>query len=88
VLHEDASKYEITADQCLFYMYNPFRDEVMRRVIENIADSVRRHPRKVLVIYLNPLCRKGIESHPAYEKVHEQLFHRSRFVVCGVRLPA
>jgi hypothetical protein len=62
-------------------MYNPFDAEIMKAVIANILDSVARSPRKVFVIYLNPLCRDVIEKQDAFDLVANYLFHRSRFVV-------
>ncbi len=83
VLHIDAAEYEIQASDTVFYFYNPFGDTLMRQVMENIRQSVLRTPRKVLIIYLNPICRKVIESEPWIEVVFERLYHRSRFVVYG-----
>ncbi len=81
LLHLDAAKYAIQDSDTVFYLYNPFHDAVMRQVVENIHQSVLRAPRKVYIIYLNPLCRKVIEGHPGFEMIFEQLYHRSRFVV-------
>jgi SAM-dependent methyltransferase len=81
VLHEDATQYRIQASDSVFYMYNPFSDDIMRRVIGNIRCSINETPRQVHVIYLNPLCRRVVEGHSGFRIEAERLFHRSRFVV-------
>lgn len=37
------------------YMFNPFPEPVFRQVMRNIADSLRRQPRSLSVIYNNPV---------------------------------
>jgi len=37
------------------YMFNPFPEPVFRQVMRNIADSLRRQPRNLSVIYNNPV---------------------------------
>jgi len=81
IVHMDAAKYAVQDSDTVFYFYNPFHEPVMQEVVENIHQSVLRAPRKVYIIYLNPMCRKVIESHPGFEMIFEQLYHCHRFVV-------
>ena len=35
--HEDAARFEFPNGNLVVFMYNPFRGEVMRQVMENLA---------------------------------------------------
>lgn len=54
VVEADAAKYQITPDQTVFFLFNPFDAPVMRQVLHNIARSVRESPRPVWIIYNHP----------------------------------
>jgi SAM-dependent methyltransferase len=51
----DATEFEFPADPIVLYIFNPFPEAGLRRVIANLEKSLRSHPRKVYVIYHNPL---------------------------------
>jgi len=52
---EDAALSVLPATPLICFFYNPFGPEVMRKVLDNIRDSVDKHPREVLLIYRNPV---------------------------------
>jgi SAM-dependent methyltransferase len=51
-----------------FYMYNPFPEIVMRPMMDNIVSSFRRLPRKVTLIYKNPVSH-GVVVSKGFQKV-------------------
>ncbi len=53
-LFEDATKYIIPENAHVFYFFNPFGENILELVIQNIKESVKQHPRKIYCIYLNP----------------------------------
>jgi SAM-dependent methyltransferase len=53
-IFNDATKYELPNDACVFYFFNPFGEEILQQVINNIKVSVKENPRKIYCIYLNP----------------------------------
>ncbi len=53
-LFEDATKFKIPNNACVFYFFNPFGEEIMQKVINNIKESVKLNPRNIYCIYLNP----------------------------------
>ncbi|MBL7936759.1 MAG: class I SAM-dependent methyltransferase [Bacteroidia bacterium] len=61
-LFEDATKYKIPDNASVFYFFNPFGEEVMQKVIENIKMSVKSNPRKIYCIYLNPKYKAVFEK--------------------------
>lgn len=38
-----------------FYMYNPFKGDIVCKVLESIKESLSRNPRRVILIYCNPV---------------------------------
>lgn len=65
----DVVDYAIKNDEDVFFMYNPFKEEVLLRVLNNIALSVMRNPRKIWIIYYYPAYANLIENHVMFVKV-------------------
>ena len=61
-LFEDATKYQIPANAQVFYFFNPFGEEIMQKVIDNIKASVSANPRMIYCIYLNPKYKSVFEK--------------------------
>lgn len=61
-LFEDATKYNIPDNAYVFYFFNPFGEEIMQLVINNIKESVKLNPRKIYCIYLNPKYKAVFEK--------------------------
>lgn len=40
------------------FFFNPFKEVVMKHVIKNIKLSLKQHPRKIRVVYVNPQHKK------------------------------
>ncbi len=52
------------------YLYHPFPAIVMSDVVRNLADSLTRTPRKLTLIYRNPVCH-SLVLESGYRKVAE-----------------
>ena len=61
-LFEDATKYQIPSDAQVFYFFNPFGEDVLQEVIDNIKLNVKANPRKVYCLYLNPKYKAVFEK--------------------------
>jgi SAM-dependent methyltransferase len=59
---EDATKFNIPNQAQVFYFFNPFGEDVMQKVVENIKESVKLNPRKIYCIYLNPKYKSVFEK--------------------------
>jgi Putative methyltransferase len=85
IVCEDAIKYNFPRDPLVVYMYNPFHEPIMRPFIVNLVDSIRRHPREVIIVYLNPRQAHVIEETKAFETVSkgtdESDYRRLRYAV-------
>lgn len=84
IVHADAALYQIQDDQNVFYLFNPFDEDVMKGVLENIHRSVCRHPRPVWLIYNNAVCHDLILSHGMFSQLGEFFYGSSEFVVYGI----
>ncbi len=51
---EDATTYDIPTQTAVFYFFNPFNQEVLLKVIQNIYQSILINNRKIYCVYINP----------------------------------
>jgi len=52
---QDAMYFEIEDDTECIFLFNPFDDVIMRGVIENIEISLESKPRRMIIVYMNPV---------------------------------
>jgi SAM-dependent methyltransferase len=50
----DAENFTFPAEPTLLYLFNPFPETVLRRVLANLEESLQANPRTVYVLYHNP----------------------------------
>ncbi len=65
----DATEFEVPDDMTFAYFYSPFEGEVFCQVLRNIVASVDRRPRKVTMIYANPVLADEVEAIGRFELV-------------------
>jgi len=58
VIHCDASSYIIPSDVDCIFLFNPFDEFMMNKVVDHIIQSINNHPRKIDIIYVNPLYKE------------------------------
>jgi predicted RNA methylase len=56
VINADAKNYEIPSEVNIIFMHNPFGQEIMEIVLANIDKSIQKNPRKIHILYGNPVC--------------------------------
>lgn len=59
VLHADAADYRFPPGNLVLYLYNPFSEEVLKKVLANLRDSGSK---KLYIIYKAPLCAGLLDS--------------------------
>jgi 16S rRNA G966 N2-methylase RsmD len=64
----DAVKFVLPEEECVLYFFHPFREEVMARVLDNIDESYRQKPRKVIILYYHPQVNDVIRRYPFLRK--------------------
>lgn len=57
VILADAAKFTIPADVDCILLFNPFDNVIMEMVLNNIKNSLQSNPRKINIIYANPLYK-------------------------------
>lgn len=55
VIAADAAEWAPPDDLTVAYFNNPFVGELFGRVLDNLVESVDRHPRRVRIVYRNPV---------------------------------
>lgn len=70
ILCLDAATYNLPHEPSVLYFYNPFDWEVMRVVIDNVLVSLRRAPRSLYAVYVNPKHSDLWEGDKAFRTVH------------------
>jgi SAM-dependent methyltransferase len=77
----DAAEFAFPVEPTLLFLFNPFPEPGLRRMIENLEQSLRDHPRRVYVLYHNPLLEHVLDESAALEKVggtHQYAVYVSR----------
>src|SRR3984957_14302843 len=65
----DATEFSLPADPILLFLFNPFPESGLRRVIANLENSLREHPRKIYVIYHNPLLEHVLRENSVLKRI-------------------
>lgn len=65
----DATEFTIPTGPCVFYLYNPFREEVLRRFITHVLTSYAMEPRPLRLVYLHPVHKVAFDAEPQLREV-------------------
>jgi|SRR5260370_19691020 len=67
----DAAEFTALDDYTYLYFFNPFSSAVMEPVIRNVIASLQSRPRKLTIIYKNPVCHDIIMKTGVFVKTAE-----------------
>lgn len=56
LIHGDAVDFPVTKET-VFFMFNPFGEKTLQRVLDNIKDSLASNPRAIRIVYYAPQHR-------------------------------
>ena len=65
----DATAFPFPHDPLVLYLFNPFPESGMRRVLANLQQSLRAQPRPVYVLYHNPLLEHVLTESGVLKKI-------------------
>src|SRR5208283_4671834 len=65
----DATTFPLPDVALVLYLFNPFPESGLRRVIASLEHSLRANPRPVYVLYPNPLLEHGLADSGLLRKV-------------------
>lgn len=81
VIESDVVDYIIRPEENVFFFYNSFDKKILNRVLANIADSLKRAPRKVLFICYNPHLSHVIDQQGGFVRMMDFRLYEYRFLV-------
>jgi SAM-dependent methyltransferase len=64
----DAAQFSIPGGHAVIFLYNPFGEEVIARVISRIEEAVAAGGRTIFVIYYNPVHGHAFDASPALKR--------------------
>jgi len=76
----NATNFVFPAEPTILYLFNPFPEQGLRRVIANLEQSLRTHPRAVYVLYHNPLLENVLSQSPMLSRIggtHQYSIYKS-----------
>ena len=77
----DAAEFAFPDEPTVLFLFNPFPESGLRNVIANLEQSLREHPRRVYVLYHNPLLEHVLGASIALKKIggtHQYAMYGSR----------
>lgn len=61
VEHANAENFHLPPDADTIFFFNPFNENIVKMVVANIKKSLQSHPRKMFIIYVNPINKQLFE---------------------------
>jgi SAM-dependent methyltransferase len=77
----DAQEFEFPAEATVLYLFNPLPEAGLERVIAKLERSLAEHPRKLIVLYHNPLHDEILASSASLARAagtHQYVVYESR----------
>lgn len=81
VIHTDAAEYTIPQDVSTVFLFNPFDEMVMTKVVKNIENSLRNQFRRFYIIYRHPLHRGLFDNSGLFQIIAQHSFPQCDFLV-------
>ncbi len=66
---DDAREFVFPAEPLVLYLFNPFPEAGLRRVLANLEESLRANPRSLYVLYHNPLLEHVLAQSSTLRKI-------------------
>jgi SAM-dependent methyltransferase len=68
---EDATSYALPIEPTVYYFFDPFRLPVMSVVIDNLRQSLQKHPRKIFLVYVNAELASTLDQAGFLERIYD-----------------
>jgi len=79
ILNENVEDYEIANDDSVFFMFNPFDDEVLSRFLKKLDASCNQFPRTIYFLYASPQYKKLL-----LDKGYAIVYQKKRMYLEGI----
>lgn len=76
----DATEFPFPAEPAVLFLFNPFPESGLRRVLGNLQHSLQQHPREFFVLYHNPLLAPVVDASTALKlisRTHQYALYRT-----------
>ena len=60
IVEGDVLDYKYNNNETVFYLFNPFTNNILDKLCENIVRSFNSNPRRILILYVNPKFHDSI----------------------------
>jgi SAM-dependent methyltransferase len=77
VHHQDATEYELPKEPLVIYLFNPFGEKVILRVLDAIQSSLREAPRDAYVVYANAIHRDCFDRSTCLQEIPRSTWTRT-----------
>ncbi|HEX7861079.1 MAG TPA: class I SAM-dependent methyltransferase [Verrucomicrobiae bacterium] len=67
----DATAFEFPAAPTVFYLFNPFGEEILTGFLANVQRSLKKHSREIFFVYVEPLFSSTLEQRGFVTKIAE-----------------
>ncbi|HLW84440.1 MAG TPA: class I SAM-dependent methyltransferase [Candidatus Sulfotelmatobacter sp.] len=77
----DATDFPFPAEPTVLYLFNPFPESGLRRMLANLEQSLQQNPRPVYVLYHNPLLEDVLGKCVSFSKMggtHQYSLYKSQ----------
>jgi len=87
IIETDVAAYKVNDDESVYFLFNPFSDEILGLFFENLRMSLQRRDREVWIIYNNPVYQEYIHSLDFIEMFCTFVYGGSTFHIYRHRVP-
>ena len=64
----DATLCDVPLDLCVCYLFNPFRESVMARLVRRLEDSLQAAPRQMFILYYVPMSQHLLKASECFHE--------------------
>jgi len=75
VINENVEDYDIGSQDCVFFMFNPFTEIVLKRFLEKLDQSCHEFPRSIYFLYASPQYQQLLLDTGYAIVYQEQMMH-------------
>ncbi len=68
IIESDVAALPPFAGDVVIFIYNAFREPIMRSLLDNLEASLNGSARHIFIVYYNPVCGDLLDASPAWER--------------------
>jgi SAM-dependent methyltransferase len=70
IVNADAANFQLPEGDLVIFLYNPFGEELMTKLLSNIEHALANESRKIYIIYYNPVWGRIFDESSLLRRVH------------------